>query len=174
LEDEIAQSTQSVTANETKANLALTSAKQKYENLKYLHDNNLNTDLINAQGAVDSAKLDLDDKSKTYEYDKVMFQNGEISKNDLDKAQANYTNAQNAYNQKTVALEATKINVEQALAEAKTSYENAAASAEDHSARLQLENKQADLKNREVVAPVDGTITNVNAVVGVEASGALL
>jgi HlyD family secretion protein len=173
LEDEIAQSTQSVTANETKANLALTSAKQKYENLKYLHDNNLNTDLINAQGAVDSAKLDLDDKSKTYEYDKVMFQNGEISKNDLDKAQANYTNAQNAYNQKTVALEATKINVEQALAEAKTSYENAAASAEDHSARLQLENKQADLKNREVVAPVDGTITNVNAVVGVEASGAL-
>ena len=173
LEDEIAQSTQSVTANEQKANLSLKSAKQKYENLQYLYDNKLNTDLINAQGAVDSAKLDLDDKNKTYEYDKVMLQNGEISQNELDKAQASYTNAKNAYDQKTVALEATKVNVSQTLAEAKTAYESAQASAEDHSSRLQLENKQADLKNREVVAPVDGTITNVNAVVGVQASGAL-
>lgn len=173
LEDEIAQSTQSVTANEQKATLSLKTAKQKYENLKYLYDNNLNTDLINAQAAVDSAKLDLDDKNKTYEYDKVMLQNGEISQNELDKAQASYTNSKNAYDQKKVALEATKVNVDQTLAEAKTSYESAQASADDHSARLQLENKQADLKNREVVAPVDGTITNVNAVVGVQASGAL-
>ena len=173
LEDEIAKSTLSVTASETKAKLSLDSSKQKYDNLQYLYDNNLNTDLINAQAAVDSAKLDLEDKTKTYEYDKVMFQNGEISQNELDKAQASYSNAQNAYKQKTVALEATKVNVTQSLAEAKTSYENAKASAEDTSSRLELEKKQAKLLNREVVAPVDGTITNVNAVVGIESSGAL-
>lgn len=173
LEDEIAQSTQSVTANEEKAQLTLNSAKQKYENLQYLYDNNLNTDIINSQSSLDSAKLDLEKKTKTYEYDKVMFANGEISQQDLKNAEIDYENAKNTYDKATVALEASKVNVQQSLAEAKSSYESASASANDHSSRLQLENKQAQLKNREVIAPVDGTITNVNAVVGVGASGAL-
>jgi multidrug efflux pump subunit AcrA (membrane-fusion protein) len=66
LEDEIAQSTQSVSSNEQKAQLSLSDAKQKYDNLQYLHDNNLNTDIINAQAQVDSAKLDLEKKSNTW------------------------------------------------------------------------------------------------------------
>lgn len=173
LEDEIAQSVQSVTANEQKTNLSLKSAQQKYENLQYLYDNNLNTDLINAQASLDSTKLNLENETKVYEYNKVMLTNGEISQQDLNKEQIVYEKAKSDYDKATVTLEATKVNVNQTLAEAKTSYENAKASSEDHSARLQLENKQAELKNREVVAPVDGTITNVNAVVGVESSGAL-
>lgn len=173
LEDEIAQSTQSVTASEEKAKLTLNSAKQKYENLQYLYDNNLNTEIINAEKALDSAKMDLEDKSKTYEYNKVMLANGEVSQDTVNKAQISYENAKSTYDKAAVALEAVKINVKQSLAEAKTSYESALASTNDHSSRLQLENKQAQLKNREVVAPVDGTITKVNAVVGVESSGAL-
>lgn len=173
LEDEIAQSTQSVTASEEKAKLTLNSAKQKYDNLQYLYDNNLNTEIINAEKAVDSAKLDLEDKNKTYEYDKVMLANGEVSQDAVNKAEISYENAKSAYDKAVVALEASKVNVKQSLAEAKTSYESALASANDHSSRLQLENKQAQLKNREVIAPVDGTITNVNAVVGVQSSGAL-
>lgn len=173
LEDEIAQSTQSVTANEEKAKLTLNSAKQKYENLQYLYDNNLNTEIINAEKALDSAKMDLEDKSKAYEYNKVMLANGEVSQDTVNKAQISYENAKSTYDKAAVALEAAKINVKQSLAEAKTSYESALASANDHSSRLQLENKQAQLKNREVVAPVDGTITKVNAVVGVQSSGAL-
>lgn len=173
LEDEIAQSTQSVTASEEKAKLTLNSAKQKYDNLQYLYDNNLNTEIINAEKALDSAKMDLEDKSKTYEYNKVMLANGEVSQDTVNKAQISYENAKSTYDKAAVALEAAKINVKQSLAEAKTSYESALASANDHSSRLQLENKQAQLKNREVVAPVDGTITKVNAVVGVESSGAL-
>ena len=173
LEDEIAQSTQSVGSNEQKAQLSLSDAKQKYDNLQYLHDNNLNTDIINAQAQVDSTKLDLEKKSKIYEYDKTMYANGEISQQDLNNAKIDYDNAQATYNKATVALEATKVNADQSLAQAKNAYQSALASANDHSSRLQLENKEAQLKNREVVAPVDGTITNVNAVVGVQASGAL-
>jgi HlyD family secretion protein len=173
LEEEIAQSTQSVTANEEKAKLALDTAKQKYDNLQYLYDNNLNTDIINAEKAVDTAKLDLEDKTKTYEYDKAMLTNGAVSQDAVNKAEIAVENAQSTYDKATVALEATKVNVNQSLAEAKTAYETAQASVNDKSARLQLQNKQDELKNREVVAPVDGTVTNVNAVVGVQASGAL-
>lgn len=173
LEDEIAQSTQSVTASEEKSKLTLNSAKQKYENLQYLYDNNLNTEIINAEKALDSAKMDLEDKSKAYEYNKVMLANGEVSQDTVNKAQISYENAKSTYDKAAVALEAAKINVKQSLAESKTSYESALASTNDHSSRLQLENKQAQLKNREVVAPVDGTITKVNAVVGVQSSGAL-
>ena len=173
LEEDIAQSTQSVTANEEKANLALNSAKQKYDNLQYLYDNNLNTDIINAEKAVDTAKLDLEDKTKTYEYDKAMLASGAMSQDAVNKAEIAVENAQSTSDKATVALEATKVTANQSLAEAKTAYETAQATVSDKSARLQLQNKQDELKNREVVAPVDGTVTNVNAVVGTQASGAL-
>ena len=117
--------------------------------------------------------LILEDKTKTYEYDKVMLTNGAMSQDAVNKAEIVVENAQGTYDKATVALEAAKVNADQNLAKAKTDYETAQAKVNDHSARLQLENKQDELKNREVVAPVDGTVTNVNAVVGIQASGAL-
>ncbi|EKQ57023.1 MULTISPECIES: efflux RND transporter periplasmic adaptor subunit [unclassified Clostridium] len=173
LQEQLSEAEQTLAANEQKNNLSLASAQQKYENLKYLHDNNLQTDVINAEKAVDSAKLDMESKSRTYEYDKVMFQNGEISKEDLSAAETNYENAKGAYDKATVALEATKVNAEQSLAEAKTAYESAQATANDKSSRLAYEDKKKKLEDAQVVATVDGTVTNVNAVVGVQASGAL-
>jgi HlyD family secretion protein len=173
LEQDIAQNEQSVVASEQKAQLALTSAKQKYDNLQYLHDNNLNTDAINAEKALDAAKLDLEEKQKVYEYDKAMLTNGQVSQDTVNKAQTDYQNAQGTVDKDSVALEATKVTDDQNLAQAKTDYDTAVANANDHSARLQLENKKDQLKNKEVVAPVDGTVTNINAVVGQESSGAL-
>ncbi len=141
--------------------------------MQYLHDNNLQTDIINAEKAVDSAKLDMEDKSKVYEYDKVMFQNGEISQQDLNTAKTNYENSKGVYDKSTVALEAAKVNADQALSEAKTAYESAQAAANDKSNRLAYEDKKKKLQDAQVVATVDGTVTNVNAVVGIQASGAL-
>ncbi|WP_297422319.1 efflux RND transporter periplasmic adaptor subunit [Clostridium sp.] len=173
LEQDIAQNEQSVASSEQKAQLTLASAKQKYDNLQYLHDNNLNTDVINAEKALDAAKLDLEEKQKVYEYDKAMLANGQVSQDTVNKAQTDYQNAQGTVDKNSVALEAAKVTADQNLAQAKTDYETAQANANDHSARLQLENKKDQLKNREVVAPVDGTVTNINAVVGQESSGAL-
>jgi HlyD family secretion protein len=138
-----------------------------------LHDNNLNTDAINAEKALDAAKLDLEEKQKVYEYDKAMLTNGQVSQDTVNKAQTDYQNAQGTVDKDSVALEATKVTDDQNLAQAKTDYDTAVANANDHSARLQLENKKDQLKNKEVVAPVDGTVTNINAVVGQESSGAL-
>jgi len=173
LQEQIAESEQTLASNETKNKLSLATAKQKYENLKYLYDNNLNTDIINAENALDSAKLNLDHETKTYEYDKVMLQNGEISQDDVNKQQITYEAAQSTYKKATVALEATKINAKQSLSESKNSYDSAQAAADDTSNRLAFEDKKKKLQDAQVIATVDGTITNVNAVVGIQASGAL-
>lgn len=173
LEEQLAESEQSLAANETKNQLSLASAKQKYENLKYLYDNNLNTDIIDGENSLESAKFDLEKKTKAYDYNKVMYDNGEISQQDLNDKKIEYENAKNAYDKATVSLEAKKINAKQSLDEAKTSYENAKASADDKSNRLAFEDKKKKLQDAKVIATVDGTVTNVNAVVGVQASGAL-
>lgn len=102
-----------------------------------------------------------------------MFQNGEISQQDLNTAKTNYENSKGVYDKSTVALEAAKVNSDQALSEAKTAYESAQAAANDKSNRLAYEDKKKKLQDAQVVATVDGTVTNVNAVVGIQASGAL-
>ena len=173
LQEQISEAEQTLASNETKNRLSLATAKQKYENLKYLYDNNLNTDIINAEKSLDSAKLNLEHETKIYEYDKVMLQNGEMSKDEVNKEQITYENAKSTYEKSTVALEATKITVKQALAEAKNSNDSAEATANDKSSRLAFEDKKKKLQDAQVIATVDGTVTNVNAVVGIQASGAL-
>ena len=173
LQEQIAEAEQTLASNETKNKLSLATAKQKYENLKYLYDNNLNTDIINAEKSLDSAKLNLEHETKTYEYDKVMLQNGEMSQDDVNKEQITYETANSTYQKATVALEATKVTVKQSLAEAKNSYDSAQATADDKSNRLAFEDKKKKLQDAQVIATVDGTVTNVNAVVGIQASGAL-
>lgn len=173
LQEQIAEAEQTLASNETKNNTSLSNAKQKYENLKYLYDNNLNSDIINAENALDSAKLDLEKKTKAYDYNKVMFDNGEISQQDLNDKKIEFETAKNTYDKATVSLEATKINAKQTLSEAKNSYDSAQAAVDDKSNRLAFEDKKKKLQDAQVIATVDGTVTNVNAVVGVQASGAL-
>lgn len=173
LQEQIAEAEQTFDSNKAKNDLALTSAKQKYENMKYLYDNNLNTDIISAEKAVSSAELDLQDKTKTYEYYKVMLANGAMSQDTVNKEKIAVDGAKDTYDKVTVALEAAKINAEQSLAEAKMSYEITQAAANDKTAELALEDKKNKLQNAKVLATVDGTVTNVNAVVGVQATGAL-
>lgn len=173
LEQEISQLEQSVKASEEKNKLSLESAKLKYDNLQYLYDNNLNTSVINAEKTLDEANLTLESESKNYEYNKALYESGEVSKDTLNNAQMNYNAAKNSYDKAAVALESAKVSVDQALEEAKTSYESARATADNKSDTLSLENKKDKLNDAQVIATVDGTITNVNCEVGVKASGAL-
>lgn len=173
LEEQIAEAEQSLLSNETKNQLSLANSKQKYENLKYLYDNNLNTDIINAENTVDAAKLNLARETKLYEYNKVMLQNGEMSQDDVNKQEITFDAAKSSYEKAVIALEAAKINAKQALDEAKNSYRSAQAAVDDKSSRLAFEDKKKKLQDAQVIATVDGTVTNVNAVVGIKASGAL-
>lgn len=166
LEDEIKKLELSVTANEKKSVLALEEAKKEYENQVYLYNNNLNTTIVNAEAEVSSSKLELDNKQRIYEYNKQLLQNDAASQQTVNEAENAYENAKTSYEKALVALDAAKVTVEQNIAKAKSSYESAQAAANDTSDRLSLENKKDELKNKEVIAPVDGIITTVNATVG--------
>ena len=166
LEDEIAKQELSVTANEKKTQLTLAQAKDTYENSVYLYENNLNTSLVNAQASLDQAKLSLENKKNIYDYRQMLLDNGEESNQNVNLAKIDYENAQTDYNKAQVALDAAKINVEQEIEKNRKNYESAQAAADDTSSRLELEKKKEKLKDKEVVAPVDGIITAVNASVG--------
>lgn len=173
LEQDIAKLQETIKNNDASTQIDLQNKKKAYEDALYLYNNNLNTDLINAQADVNSSKLALEDKERTYEYKKVMFENGEISKDELNKSQNDYENAKANYDKATVGLEAKKVSVEQALSTAENNYKSSKINAENKSSKIDLENKQKDLANCTIVAPVDGTITSVNATVGNSSSGAL-
>ena len=173
LEDEIEKLELSVTANEKKAQLSLQQAKDAYDNAVYLYENNLNTSLANAKASVDSAKLSLDNKKKIYEYKQLLLDNGEASSQDVNLAKIDYENADTDYEKAKVSYEAAKVNVQQEIEKAKTSYESAQAAADDTSQRLELNKKKEKLKDKEVIAPVDGIVTAVNASVGSKCETAL-
>lgn len=166
LEDEIAKQELSVTASEKKAQLTLQQAKDTYDNAVYLYENNLNTSLVNAQAEVDSKKLDLDNKKNIYDYKQLLLDNGEASNQDVNEAKISYENANTDYEKAKVSYEAAKVNVQQEIQKDKSSYESAQAAVDDTSSKLELEKKKEKLKDKEVVAPVDGIITAVNASVG--------
>ena len=166
LEDDIEKEELSVAASEKKAQIALEQAKDTYDNSVYLYENNLNTSLVNAQAAVDQAQLSLENKKNIYEYKQMLLENGEESSQNVSLAKIDYENAQTDYDKANVALEAAKVTVQQEIEKNKKSYESAQAAVDDTSSRLELERKKEKLKDKEVVAPVDGIITAVNASVG--------
>ncbi|MDU7441520.1 MAG: HlyD family efflux transporter periplasmic adaptor subunit, partial [Clostridium sp.] len=137
-----------------------------YENSVYLYENNLNTTLVNAQAAVDQNKLSLDNKKSIYEYKQMMLDNGEESSQNVNLAKIDYENAQSDYDKSQIALSAAKVSVEQEIEKNKKSYESAQAAVDDTSSRLALEKQKEKLKDKEVVATVDGIVTAVNASVG--------
>ncbi len=173
LEEQIAEGQQTLDANKAKNAASLAQAQKNYDNARYLYDNNLNTDIVNAQTNLNKAKLTLDNDTKVYEYDKVMLQNGNMSQHDVDTAGTTVDNDQKAYNQAQVAVEAAQVSAEKEIENDKTALDSAQAAANDQTSELALEDKKKKLQDAQVVATVDGTITNVNCTVGVEAAGAL-
>lgn len=84
----------------------------------------------------------------------------------LEQAKDTYENAQSDYDKSQIALSAAKVSVEQEIEKNKKSYESAQAAVDDTSSRLALEKQKEKLKDKEVVATVDGIVTAVNASVG--------
>jgi HlyD family secretion protein len=173
LEEEIAEAQQTLTANQAKNQAALAQAQKNYDNAKYLYDNNLNTTIVNAETTLNKDTLTLGNDKKIYEYKNAMLQNGSVAQHDVDLAQIDYQNAQKACDQDEVSLQAAKLSAQKEIENFKVALDSAQAAANDKTAELALQDKQKKLKDAQVVATVDGTVTNINAVVGVQASGAL-
>ncbi|AOR24178.1 HlyD family secretion protein [Clostridium taeniosporum] len=173
LEKEIEQLEQTLSASEANNKLDLDSKKRAYDNAVYINENNLNTDLINAKSSLKTATIAMEDAKRLYEYNKTILGYGEISNEEFRKSENDYTKAKDDYDKAVVELENAKLKVEEDLKNAKNSYESAKIAYENKSERIALENKKKEVEECTIKAPVDGTITNVNALVGNASTGTL-
>jgi len=173
LEKDVKQSEATTVAAEANAKSELESKKKSYDNASYLYNSNLNSEIRNAEETLKSAKINLDDKKRTYENNKSLYDTDAITKNDLNKSEIDYSNAQSDYDKAIVAIENVKLKAEQDLELSKSSYETAETNYNNKSQRIALEKQQSELEKCEIKASIDGTITVVNAVVGNPGTGTL-
>ena len=173
LEKDVNQLEATTVASEANAKSDFENKKKAYDNTSYLYNNNLNSEIRNAEESLKSAKLNLDDKKRTHENNKALYDADALTKNDLNKSEIEYSNAQSDYDKAGVAIENVKIRASQDLDTAKSTYEAAETAYNNKSQRIALEKQQSELEKCEVKAPIDGTITVVNAVVGNPGTGTL-
>lgn len=159
LEKDIEQQQYTVEDAEKSATLALEQAKSNYNNALYLYNNGLNTNIITAEANLKTA-------ADAYNYNKLLFDNGQISKTQMDQSQSDYDKA-------VKALTVARNQAEQDLKNAKNAYDTAAAKAADKSAEMTLEKLKKNLSDATIVAPADGTVTVRNATVGVMPNGVM-
>ncbi|RJR21952.1 MAG: HlyD family efflux transporter periplasmic adaptor subunit [Desulfobacteraceae bacterium] len=136
------------------ASLELDIAQQK---TRMLNNNGLNLELVNAEAALKTAEIDLQTKMTTYENNKIFFEAGYISEQELSQSETNYMLAVTTYDKAVSSLKATKIKAEQ----------------ENDSQRISLQKLEKNLADSWIKAPIDGTVTAVYAKVGSPGSGLL-
>ncbi|MDR3593696.1 efflux RND transporter periplasmic adaptor subunit [Clostridium sp.] len=173
LEKDIEQAIATAEASEANNNIELNAAKKAYDDELYLYNNNLNSDIKNAQEVLNLTKINLDNKKKIYEKNKALFDAQAISESELDKIKMDFDTANSDYEKAKVALENTKVKADQALNTEKKSYDTALTNINNNSQRIAIEKQKQQLEDCIIKATTDGTITSVSATVGNPGSGVL-
>lgn len=159
LEKDIEQQKYVVEDSDKSAALSLAQAKRAYDNTLYLYNNGLVTNVVAAENALKTA-------ADAYNYKKLLYENGQASKSELNQAQSDYDKAQKS-------LTAAQNQAQQDLKTAKDTYDGAVAKASDKSADVGLEKLKKNLEDSVITAPTDGTVTVKNAAVGAVPNGIL-
>jgi len=173
LEKDIEQATASTQAAEANAKIQLDIAKRVYDDELHLYNGNSNIEIKNAEETLNLAKINFDDKNKIYENNKTLFDAEAISKSDLNKSEIEFCTAKSDYEKAKVASENVKVKANQALNTAKNNYETAQTNSSNNSQRIAIEKQKQQLDDCTIKATADGTITDVNAVVGNIGNGVL-
>ena len=173
LESDIKQAEYSTETSENAAALNLQKAKSDYENAVSLSNKNLNSEILAADSALDSARVDLKSASDAYDYDKFLYDSGQLSKMELDAAEAKKETAQIVYDKAESSQTIAKNKAEQDLSALKNAYDAARAQYNDKSQRTVLEKQEQMLEDSTIVSPVDGTVTVCSATEGAVPAGIL-
>lgn len=159
LEKDIEQQQYTAADSDKSAAVALAQAKRAYDNALYLNNNGLNSDVVAAEAALKTAE-------DAYNYKKLLYENGQASKSELNQAQSDYEKAQKS-------LTLAQNQADQNLKNAKDSYDSAVSKAADKSADVGLEKLKKNLEDSVITAPADGTVTAKSASVGAVPNGVM-
>ena len=173
IEREISKLRQEIERQKRLSSIDLESKERAYENKLYLHENNIDSAISSAEENLRIKENLLEQKQNDYEYNEILLQYGEISEQELKSFKEAYESAIEEYEQAEIEVETTKLNEEDELKSLKENLDIATISANDKSNDIMLEQKEEDLVNCKIKAPVNGTITSVRAVEG-QGSGGIL
>lgn len=179
---ELASARQNVQNQLKSAEVALANAQKTYDDASTDLKQDNTALIATARSSIESAKLDLDTKTTTYNNIKSLYEMGGAAKNDLDLAYTSLTLSENKYQDAQRALEdartAAKKAMEQAKAAldtAKTAYENAKSSkgTSDTAAETALQKLEKQISDAAVKSPISGIVTAVYAKEGSSGAGLL-
>ena len=173
LEREIKETGELINVDKSKAQINMDNKKNAYDNMSYIYDNNINSEIKDSEEAFNSAKIKLEDAMRNYEKKKALFNNGAATQSELDEAKVQLDTAQSDYDKSQVDAENAKVKAQQDVENAKKEYESAVADYNDNKNEITLQGKKDDLSKCVITAPASGTITTVNAAVGNQANGIL-
>lgn len=173
LEDQIKELEATITVTDASNDIALKNAKSAYDNALALSSDENNSDIKSAAAALNSAKLDYENKQEMYKKYTSLHDMDAITDQELKEYEISYKNSKDTYDKCTVGLDNIKAQVQLGLTTAKNNYDVAKVKAEDNSQHISLENLKKDLNNAVIKSPVDGIISVKNASVGNSSSGVL-
>jgi HlyD family secretion protein len=124
-------------------------------------DTSNNYSLQSAQNGVESASLELKNSQDNLEKLKKLFESGAVSSDELSQAESTLKRAQISYDNAQAALVNTQ---SKNTSTAKTNLEVQ---------KLTLEKQRKTLNDAKIIAPIDGTVTMVNAKENSTANGLL-
>lgn len=124
-------------------------------------ENSNKYNLQTAENNVQSSAIELKNAQDSYDKVKKLYDEGKSTQEELTKAETTLKKAQLSYNNAQAALNNTK---SQNTTTAKNSLE---------SQKATLEKQRKTLNDAKIVAPIDGTVTMINAQVGAAANGLL-
>ena len=173
LEQDIKDANELINLEKSKAQVNVDSKKQAYDDMLYLYDNNMNSEIKNSEDALNKAQKKLEDAQNNYNNKKKQFDNGTTTQSELDDAQGDLDSAQSNYEKSQSDVERAKVKAKQQLDIAKKEYEAAIVDYNNNKNEITLQRKQDDLNKCIITAPASGTVTTINATVGNQANGIL-
>ena len=163
LEMEIEEGREKLNASKVKTSINLKSKEEAYKNIIEKNENNSSNAVIEGEKNLNAAKLDLDTKSRAYEQNKILSENGSLSNEQLIQSKEALDNAKNTYDSAVSALESIKNDNEKAIEQAENDYDSAKAANDDKSEEIALSIKEKQLNECKIQAPSSGTITSAMA-----------
>lgn len=138
LEDKIEELESSIKTDDQANAIIVANAKAAYDSALKLSSEENNSDIQNAVSALEVAKTDYENKKNLYEKNKVLFDNGVITEQQLKDCEVAYDTAKSIYEKYTVALDNIKEKVQLNLTTAKNNYDAAVVKSQDNTKKLQL------------------------------------
>lgn len=173
IEQEIKESNEAINIDKSKAKIDMEIKKQAYDDVSYIYNNNINTEINDNEEALNTAKIKFDDAKRNYDKKKTLFDSGAATQSELDEVKVQLDTAQSDYNKSKIDLENAKVKAKQEVDNARNEYESAVVEYNNNKDEIVLQGKKDDLEKCVITAPASGTITTVNAKVGNSSNGIL-